>query len=348
MRVLWVHNFPRHVVSGGVFMHVLLEQMRRQGVAITLLDTGNLRGPGLMLRAAREVRAASRDFDLVHAQFGSACGLITAAAHGRKLLSLRGTDLLGCDTGSLWYRAHGLACRTFTRLSLRTFPRVIVMSQRMRRELNAIHGYPEEQIDVLPDGIDLEHFRPLDRQEARRRLGEGDDAKPWVLFSSLHGPTNPIKRADLALAAFEYARGQCPDLTMKLLTGQTHDRVPLWVNACDVTLLASTREGWPNIIKESLACHVPFVSTDVSDLQAIATEEPNCVVAEATPVALGKGLLTAIRRGRSRSLRRHVADMDLANIGRHLRRLYERLCDTVPAAESYPLPGLKEGYQHAA
>ncbi len=179
---------------------------------------------------------------------------------------------------------------------------------------------------MLPAGVDLEQFRPIDRAEARRRLGEPGNRAPWVLFSSAAGQRNPVKRARLARAAFDVVRDHYPDAELKLLVDRPHEKVPLWINACNVVLLTSTREGWPNIIKESLACNVPFVSTDVSDLAAIAAVEPRCTVAEATPEALSRGLLAALRSDETSDLRRHVLAMEVGVIANRLKSLYERIC----------------------
>ncbi len=335
MRVLWVHNFPPDIVSSGVFMYILCEQVRALGIDVTLHYTGNLRSPLRMVRAARQLRAVARQYDLVHAQFGSACGLIASFSPGAKLVSVRGTDLRGMDFGSMRDRAHGLLARLFSRVGLPRYRNIVVMSQRMRSETLEI--CPHAEIAVVPDGIDLDRFQPMDRMEARRRLGEGQDDSPWVLFSSLQGTSNPIKRAPLALAAIEELRRTRPDAKLKLLTGVEHDRIPLWINAASAVLLTSTREGWPNIIKEALACNVPFVSTDVSDLAAIAQAEPNCFVVEPSPQALAGALTETLDYRGPSNLRRHVAPMALDAIGRRLLEIYRRLCppDNLQETESH-------------
>src|SRR5262249_29620005 len=155
----------------------------------------------------------------------------------------------------------------------RSFDQVIVMSQRMRNDLRRAHRRANG-VTVLPDGIDLEKFTPVDRNEARRRLGFAGDTRPWVLFASLRS-NNPVKRHDLALAAVRRASIRRSDLVLKTLSGRPHHEVPLWMNAANVLLLTSTREGWPNVVKEALACNVPFVATDVSDLARIADCEPS-------------------------------------------------------------------------
>jgi glycosyltransferase involved in cell wall biosynthesis len=191
----------------------------------------------------------------------------------------------------------------------------------------------------LPDGIDLEAFQPIDRAEARRRLGEASDDGPWVLFSSVSGTSSPVKRPALARAAFDRFKRAEPRAKFKFLTGQPHELVPVWVNASDVVLLTSTREGWPNIVKEALACNVPFVSTDVSDLSEIAEAEPSCFVADAEPGALADALQAAVGAGRKADLRKHTLDMEVETIGLRLKAIYERVLSDESAnhrVDEYP------------
>ncbi len=321
MRVLWVHNFRSHRLNADAWMHALAAAMRRAGVEVDLHATGSLRGLGRLLAVRRRITQASADYDVAHAQFGSACGVVTAQARCPRVLSLRGTEMLGCDAGSWRLRLHGQASRWMTGATLGRYARVIVMSHRMRAEVAKFHQR-HQGVEVLPSGIDLAKFQAIDRREARRRLGFAHDVRPWVLFASLRAE-NPVKRPKLARAAFDRAQLRRTDLVLKTLHGVSHAQVPLWMNAANVLLVTSTREGWPNVVKEALACQVPFVSTDVSDLVRIAAVEPSCTVAAAEPGALAEGLLRAIDAGPSGLLRRHVEPMEIETTARRLRAIYE-------------------------
>ncbi|MGA2065617.1 MAG: glycosyltransferase [Thermoguttaceae bacterium] len=323
MRILWIHNFAPEVVSSGVFMQILFDQLRALGADVTLHYMGNLRSVFGLPRAIRTVRALSRDFDLVHAQYGSACGVAASFARVARLITLRGSDLMGQEVGNPLMRAHGLMSQFFTRFAVRRCGHVVVVSRRMRE---MVLGFcPAVQVHVLPSGIDLAEFRPMDRMAARQQLGCGGDASPWVLFSSLHGDSKAVKRFPLARAAFARLQTSLPGAQIKFLTGVPHERVPLWVNAANVVLLTSTHEGWPNIIKEGLACNVPFVSTDVGDLAAIAAVEPNCFVTAPEPDALAECLRLALEHQGPANLRRHVEPMELASTARQLLGIYEQV-----------------------
>lgn len=315
-----MHNFDPAVVASGVFMHVLLQEVCRLGVQAEDYYAGKLNRVHALLGAARRVCKASAEYDVVHAQYGSACAFVCRNARCAKLLTLRGSDLYGTEVGSWRARAHGRLARTMTQVASRSFPTTIVMSQRMAGELRQL-GYRGNTV-VLPDGIDLERFRPIDRMEARARLGHEGDRGPWIGFASYRGLSNAIKRAGLAEATMECVRCQLRSAKLKVLMGIEPEQMPLWVNALDVVLLTSTHEGWPNIIKEGLACNVPFVSTDVSDLSLIAELEPSCTVASPDPEDLARGILKALAAGRPPTLRRHVEGMSAGLIARKLVDLY--------------------------
>jgi glycosyltransferase involved in cell wall biosynthesis len=46
-----------------------------------------------------------------------------------------------------------------------------------------------------------------------------------------------------------------------------------WYNAADVLVLASAREGWANVLLESLACGTPVVATRVGGSPEVVTDE---------------------------------------------------------------------------
>ena len=116
-------------------------------------------------------------------------------------------------------------------------------------------------------------------------------------------------------------------LRLKILSDIPHAMVPLHIAACDVILCTSKSEGWPNSVKEAMACGLPFVATDVSDLQEISLTVPLCTVRKATPIDLSNGLFEILRRTNSRLLngpiiRRAVESMGTATSAAVLAKLY--------------------------
>jgi glycosyltransferase involved in cell wall biosynthesis len=328
MRILWTHNFPPRLVSSGVFMHTTLAEFQRQGVDIDLHHTGNLRNPVELVRAIRSVSREARGYDIVHAQFGSACAWVTSFVDQPKVVTLRGSDYFGIEEGSRFMRVHGWLGRRFTLRSVRSYPKVIVQSRQMQRLLR--RQFDKTDFEVIPSGVDLSRFVPMSRSAAREKLGQGGDTRPWILQVALRN-SNPVKRWALGAAAADLVRAARPDAVLKSVAGITHDKMPLWMNAANVLLLTSTHEGWPNIVKEALACNTPFVSTDVSDLKDIASVEPSCRVADAEPRALADALISTLSTGREANLRQYVAEMEVGRTVKKIAQLYEQVCHGAPA-----------------
>src|SRR5262249_35573316 len=144
-----------------------------------------------------------------------------------------------------------------TRSAMRHFDCITTVSERLAAEVHAL--LPEHDVCVLPSPINLTRFVPLDKHAARRALGEPGDGEKWILFNSLD-IKNPVKRFRLARAAFDLAQARMGNLRLRIATGLPHERMPLFVAACDLILCTSESEGWPNCVKEALACNVPFVA----------------------------------------------------------------------------------------
>ena len=312
-------------------MFVAADALRSSGIALDLHNLGDLHRPANLLRAMRDLRARARNYDIVHAQFGSACGFVTAAVGKRAVLSLRGSDWHQYVGPMAAEARHAKRAKLLTRLSLARYAAIITMSLRMTREVRAAR--PGSLIQTIPDPVDLALFSCRDRSEARARLFGVHHDRPWVLFTTL-SRSNPIKRLDLALEAVGRARDRIPGLELKVASGIAHADMPDFVSACNLVLCTSTHEGWPNCVKEGLACGLPFVSTDVSDLHDIAARHSSCQVTSADPDALADAIVSTLAMPLDRTLRDEVLPMDSAGFAGKLSALYERvLCAERPEPE---------------
>lgn len=321
MRVLWTHNFDPRIPNSGVFVHKAAEGIRARGIDLRLEYLGNLRSIRQVLRARKHVRRLASQYDLVHAQFGSACALVTAAVDDvPKIVTIRGSDwnIHRASHGFRYFHTH--AASMLTKLSLRSYDGVLCVSRRVAAEIQRFA--PNAYIAVNPSPVDLSRFVPLDRTEAKAQLGYSQCMEKWVLFNSLR-LQNPVKRFALAKQAFEIAQGRLGNLRLRLASDLPHEKMPLYVSACDVILCTSDNEGWPNSVKEALACNVPFVSTDVSDLRDIARVEPSCRVCPPDARVLADNLCEVLSGSEPRTLRRHVTSMGLDAISDQLITFYQ-------------------------
>jgi glycosyltransferase involved in cell wall biosynthesis len=198
-------------------------------------------GPRALLAAATDLRRRYRGvrFDIVHAHFGlTAWAGLTVRCHERAV-TLHGTDVSHPRT------------RQLTRLVLPRMGLVCAASQALVDQIPGARA--RERARVLPCGVDLDRFRPIDRGEARAAL-ELDPKGPYLLFAA--DPTRAAKRYDRAVRL----AGQTRLLT---LGGVEPQRVPLFVNAANAVLVPSEREGFGLAVLEALACDVPVLATPV-------------------------------------------------------------------------------------
>lgn len=328
MRVLWVHNFSISQGRGGFFVQASADALVGEGIDVECIELSRLSNPLCFLRQLRDCarKVRSGGYDLVHAQFGSACGFLVAMLPGKKLMYLRGSD---------WYRlplgegvgfstiAHSLMQSALTRLSISRFDAVVCVSERMACEVQKLRGAPATY--ALPSPVDLTRFVPMDRRDARRALGWDAEGK-YVLFSSLSSG-NAIKRPELAAQGVEVAARTITGVSIKSISGLDHDKMPLVFAAADVTLMTSRYEGWPNSIKESLACGTPVVCTDVSDVRRIVESLPHCSIVSDTPEDIGRALIRALGSDPTSSDRaalvRAAGEFGYEQFSCEIKRIYE-------------------------
>ncbi|MCD6291575.1 MAG: glycosyltransferase [Anaerolineae bacterium] len=304
MRVLLVTNmYPTpDRPAAGVFVAEQVASLRKLGVDFDVLYVDGRRstwnylwGPFRLWAQMRRAR-----YDLIHAHYVFS-GLIARLQWGRPLvLTHPGIAVLTGWTAPL--------CR----LASRWANEVIVVSEAMRRALAPIPSH------VIPCGVDMKMFRPGDQAAARARLGL-EPHRPLVLFA---GDLRPEKRYPLAQAAVARLRATGVDAELVTLTGQPHDRVPLYMQACDALILTSTHEGSPMVVKEAMACNLPVVSVDVGDVAEVVGNTEGCVITTADPDALAAGLREALAHGRTDG-RAAVERFDMDRIARRILSVYQ-------------------------
>jgi glycosyltransferase involved in cell wall biosynthesis len=174
------------------------------------------------------------------------------------------------------------------------------------------------KVRVIPCGIDLNLFKPMDPVQCRRELGWNEDVF-HVLFA-VSG--DPVKRPALAHSAVAALAELGVKAQIHEMRHVPYNRVPTWINAAHALLLTSLHEGSPTIVKESLACNVPVVSTDVGDVRERIHGVSGCAVIDDNPQALAHALRAAcLARNRSDG-RSRVEELSLSRTAGRLKDFY--------------------------
>ena len=256
--------------------------LHQAGVDVTVLTF-----PGRMrllnyVRAWRQVRKRIQEesFDLIHAHYGQ-CGLVCLPKRLPLVVTYHGSDLEGIIGRNGSYIWQSKILKLISRTVALRADQVIVVSESLGILLPHRCHYT-----VIPHGLDLDLFRIIPKAEARRILGFSADER-LVLFSG--SPDIPRERYPLAQQVIRLAKSDVP-IRLVVVTGLPHEKIPLYMNACDVLLLTSIHESSPNMVKEALACNLPVVSVNVGDVRQRLRNIPGCVVCadeQAETIAFG-------------------------------------------------------------
>lgn len=269
------------------------------------------------MRAIDSMMRSGAEFDVVDAHYfypdGVAASLVARWLRKPLVITARGSDV------NLIGRLPGPR-RAMLRASEQAH-RVIAVSAALKRALVGI-GAAEAKIEVLRNGVDLETFQFRNRDVARSRLGV--ETGPLILSV---GNLVPEKGHDLVMeAAAKIAGahvavvGRGPELRRLVelgsrlgIAGRTRfldnvaqpDLAELY-SAADALVLGSQREGWPNVLLESMACGTPAVATDVGGVREIVGEAPvGEIVKRRAPdsfaSAIERVLAAPVDRGRLRA-----------------------------------------------
>jgi glycosyltransferase involved in cell wall biosynthesis len=184
---------------------------------------------------------------------------------------------------------------------------LIAVSEGLKQGLVAL-GAPADKVTVLRNGVDLDTFHlPASRAALRTELGL-DDAPLLLSVGHLierkghHLVIQALRKLpghrlvivgegpDRAALLAEAARQGVMN-RMTLAGAQPHARLPMFYGAADVMVLASSREGWANVLLEAMACGTPVVASPAwGSREAVRAPEAGLVIDETTPEAIAAGV----------------------------------------------------------
>jgi teichuronic acid biosynthesis glycosyltransferase TuaC len=325
MRILAVTNmYPtRRAPHSGIFVKQQIEALKEIGLDVDLILVERLeKGMACYLGLPRRVQSRIRDWqpDIVHAMYGGVMAdMVTRTVSDKPtIVTFHGSDLLGEHLSGRLRKLIAEYGVWASRRAARRASGIVAVSRELRDALP--DDVDKTKVRIIPCGIDLEQFKPLDQDTCRKRLRWRDD-RFNVLFPTNGG--DPRKRLDLAQAAVEAVKQCGIAVELHQLRGVLHDEVPIWLNASDVLLLTSLHEGSPTAVKEALACNRPVVSVDVGDVSERIEGIEGCylALAEASDLA---AKLRLVHAGQSRVPGRiKMQNLSLEHIARRLAQFYE-------------------------
>lgn len=206
------------------------------------------------------------------------------------------------------------------------------------------------RIEVIPNCLDLEVYKPMDKAAIRKALGL-ELGKRYVLFSAMTGVRDDRKGFDLLMDALgglaaDDARnlellvpgatdkGDMPDLGLPAhYLGRLHDDISMamYYNAADVFIAPSRQDNLPNTIMEATACGTPCVAFDIGGMPDMIEHELTGYLARPFEVEdLRAGLRYVLdapdhRFMRNKARAKAEAEFGLEIAAARYKELYERI-----------------------
>ena len=257
--------------------------------------------PGLLYRFSRPALERQRrdgyDFQLIDAHYfypdGVAAVLLGRYFDRPVVITARGTDLNLIPD-------YALPRRMILWAASRAAG-VVAVCQALKDRLVAL-GADAGRITVLRNGVDLALFQPVDRTAARQALG----LRRRTLLSV--GGLIPRKGNDIVVQALPALPdvelllvGEGPERDalarlaaslgvadrVRFLGAVAHADLPRIYSAADALVLASSREGWANVLLEAMACGTPVIASDVwGTPEVVAARAAGVLMPSRTPAGL--------------------------------------------------------------
>ncbi|MFO1027303.1 MAG: glycosyltransferase [Acetobacteraceae bacterium] len=255
-----------------------------------------------MLPVVRRLLASGRRFDAIDAHYvypdGVAAAWIGNAVGLPVTITARGTDVNLIPRYPL--------PRRMIQDAIRRAAAMIAVSSSLKQELVAL-GAPDDKVTVLRNGVETSVFRPPDDRAALRtslgltrptlisvgslierkghhRTIEAMRQLPdFDLMIAGEGPERP--RLEALIARFSLGN------RVRLLGSRPHRELPGLYGAADASILASSREGWANVLLESMACGTPVVAARIWGNPEVVRESAAGLIYEPnTPDGIAAGV----------------------------------------------------------
>jgi teichuronic acid biosynthesis glycosyltransferase TuaC len=323
VKVLWLTNMwpDEQRPWYGSFVYSQAMSISKLGVDLELLYIPGYQSAARYASGAAEIvrRSLRADWDVVHAHFGHSGVIGRLQLRAPLVLSYCGDDLLGTPGDDGVPTAKSLAiARAFAQLS-RFSAATITKSEEMERRLPArcrARNY------VVPNGVDLDFWRPVPRLQARADL-DWPQQKKVVLF--VGNPKEPRKNFTLAEEVVRSINQRGIPVDLRVAWAVEPSALPLWMSASDVLLFPSFAEGSPNVVKEAMAMELPVVAAPVGDVPERLDGVTGGFVVERTVDAMAGAVEAALVDQRSSALREAVAKLEVSVIAGRVVEIYEQV-----------------------
>jgi glycosyltransferase involved in cell wall biosynthesis len=289
--------------SGKVSPFVREQVQSLKGIGVEC-DYYKIIGKGIngYLKNIKPLRTQIRrnNYDLIHAHYGLSGLLANLQRKVPVITTYHGSDVYQRKNINYSKMAARLSCYN------------ILVNEKLNRFLHL-----RDHFSVIPCGIDTENFKPMSRGYCKRQMGLSAH-KNYILFSSSFNREE--KNAGLAKKAVK----QLQNTELIELKGYNRQEVNLLINAANLVLVTSFYETGPLIVKESLACNTPVVSTDVGDVKDLIADLDHCYITSDKAEDITKTIERVLNQGKNGSnSRNRLQNFELQKVAKRIKAVYD-------------------------
>jgi len=304
MRVLFVYRGEGNNGYNSV-IDAQAASLLARGINLSLypIRNGGSRG---YIQSYRHLKTYLRQnqFDIVHGHY-SYSAIIAALAHnGKTICSLMGSDIF---EDPRWIRLITTFFNKFV------WHKTIVKSDAMKKRI--------EDAVILPNGVDFEVFKPIDRSVAYQ-FTRFEKEKFNIIFIAENIEAK-VKNYKLAREAINIINAT--NIELHPISGVKQKDLVYYYNAADLYLMTSLTEGSPNVIKEAMACNCPIVSTDVGDVKDLVSSTDGCYITSHNPNDVADNIRKAMEFNSRTNGRENIRHLDSKHIADEMIKLYHEV-----------------------
>ena len=292
------------------YMYDNVEVYFAKPLALPVEFSRRRRGDDSFRAAIKVIKQNEIDFDLIHAHFTHPSGYVGARlkeVYGKKLI-------LTVHEDRDWFLREIFSEDKKTLYSWQNADQIIRVNRVDLKEFEKV-GIDGSKLAFLPNGFSSGLFMPMNKEDAREKLGLPQSGKILLNIAALEpykgqdyliSAMNKVLEARNDVALYIVGKGSQKNHLRSLIESyglqdritlaggnKSAKEIALWMNSCDLFVLPSISEGNPTVMFEALGCGKPFIGTRVGGIPEIIVDE--CIGTLVDP-SDAEGLFTALLR----------------------------------------------------
>ncbi len=311
----------------GIFVKEQVESLRKEGISV---DVFFINGRDDRLNYFKSVisllkKLRSSKYDIIHAHHTYCVYPIKIA----KLISRINTPLILTFHEGEIYKKNGIKekngdlikrlvfSKRIKKFALKMVDLVIAVQDHLIKALDVDRKYV-----ILPCGVDLELFQPMDKQSCRKKLNLPLEKR--IIFF----PADPedLNKGFYILEEALKTLGR-KEIGMITAGNINHSDIPIYMNAADIVAQLSEFEASPMVLKEAMAVNTPVIFTDVGDAKSTAGSAKGCFLCKRVSQDVALKLEEAFKCNGNSDGRKQIlkAGLGLPEVARKIVEIYREL-----------------------